>query len=159
MVNDDHRCRRTLYAMLAGRAQEHARERAEPTTADDEQAGPLGSVDEDLCRVTFGHPQHQRDGWFGAKDLVGDLLQLLTRLALEVDVGVVGRISIRRRRPPGGDGKQFGRGDTSLLSRPSQGILARLRAVDSDDDDRPLLSSRSPALSRCICQELSILQS
>ena len=73
------------YALLAGRAQEHARERAEPTTADDEQAGPLGSVDEDLCRVTFGHPHHQRDGWFGAEDLLDDLLQLPTRLALEVD--------------------------------------------------------------------------
>ena len=44
-----------------------------------------GSVDEDLCRVTFGHPHHQRDGSFGAEDLLDDLLQLPTRLALEVD--------------------------------------------------------------------------
>jgi hypothetical protein len=40
VTNHDHRYRRMLDAMLAGRAQEHPSERAEPTTADHEQAGP-----------------------------------------------------------------------------------------------------------------------
>ena len=54
-----------------------------------------GSVDEDLCRVTFGHPHHRRDGSFGAEDLLDDLLQLLTRASLSKTTASVPVVQMR----------------------------------------------------------------
>src|SRR6478735_4585470 len=97
LAYDEYRAGRVQSTLLADRPEEHFGERPASTAADDKQVGGPGRIDEHRCRMTLDHAGGHRHLRCWAQRFGYNLLERLSRLRREVDIGVIDGVTVSRR--------------------------------------------------------------